>query len=94
MSNHQTTTEKWTCSDCGRIQWEIVPVECECKEEEMDFEKLNPRIQSYLTHWTLKNPEEFRGKFDKELEDLEGFELLKLANMIFNEDVKPLTHRS
>ena len=35
MADYQTTSEKWTCEDCGETGWDIVPshdcpiIECE-----------------------------------------------------------------
>lgn len=34
MADYMTTTEKWTCPDCGAAQWEIVPTGCNCTERD------------------------------------------------------------
>jgi len=32
MADYQTTTERWTCPDCGHSEWAIVPSGCDCPE--------------------------------------------------------------
>jgi len=36
MADYMTTYEKWVCPDCGAVQYEIVPVDCPCQDDEGD----------------------------------------------------------
>lgn len=61
---------------------------------ETAFEKLDPRMQEYLKDWVSRNNEDFDKRSNLSLQEMSGGDLLILANMIFYDDVRPLTKLS
>jgi hypothetical protein len=51
-------------------------------------------MQEYLKDWVSRNNEDFDKRSNLSLQEMSGGDLLILANMIFYDDVRPLTKLS